>query len=74
MWKFQDFSITQILREINFGEFRSSENAVFAYFRLLIFVNLVNFSLKKVQKIIENQNSEPLNMADFALLDFQKLI
>ena len=27
VWKFQDFSITQILREINFGESRSSKIA-----------------------------------------------
>jgi len=30
MWKFQDFSVTLILREINFGEFKSSKTAVFA--------------------------------------------
>ena len=29
VWKFHDFSITQILREINFGAFRSSKNAIF---------------------------------------------
>ena len=28
--KFQNIFVIQILREINFGEFRSSENAVFA--------------------------------------------
>ena len=27
VWKFQDFSVTQILREINFGECRSSKTA-----------------------------------------------
>ena len=30
VWKFQDFSVIQILREINFGESRSSKTAVFA--------------------------------------------
>ena len=39
--KFQDFSITQILREINC-----------AIFGALNFVNLVNFSLQKVQKLV----------------------
>ena len=29
-WKFHDFSITQILREINFGESISTKIAVFA--------------------------------------------
>ena len=29
VWKFQGFSVIQILREINFGESRSSKNAIF---------------------------------------------
>ena len=32
VWKFHDFPITQILREMNFGESRSSKTAVFAFF------------------------------------------
>ena len=32
VWKFHPFSVTQILREINFGGWRSSKNAVFAIF------------------------------------------
>ena len=28
MWKFQDFSATQILREINFGQFSVSKNGL----------------------------------------------
>ena len=28
MWKFQDFSVTQILREINFGEYKSAKTAI----------------------------------------------
>ena len=31
MWKFQDFSVTQILREINFGESRNSKTAFLAF-------------------------------------------
>ena len=31
VWKFQYFSVTQILREINFGESRSSKNAVLPF-------------------------------------------
>ena len=46
--KFQDFSVIQILREINFGESRSSKIAIFG---ALDFVNLVNFSLLKVKTI-----------------------
>jgi len=28
VWKFHDFSITQILREINFGDFRRAKSAI----------------------------------------------
>ena len=45
LWKFQDFSVAQILREINFGESRSSKTAI-----------LINFSLQKVHKIIKIKN------------------
>ena len=62
MWKFQDFSITQILREINFWDSRSAKTAIFSILGAVNFVNLVNFSLQKVQKFIKNQNSEPLNV------------
>ena len=31
MWKFHDFSITQILREINLGDYRSAKSAVLTH-------------------------------------------
>ena len=37
VWKFKNFSITQILREINFGEFKSAKSAVFAILEALNF-------------------------------------
>jgi len=40
----------QILREINFGECRSSKTAFFAILRALNFVDLVYVSLPKLQK------------------------
>ena len=48
-WKFQDFSVIQILREITFGEFRNAKSAIYAISGALDFVYLVNFSLQKVQ-------------------------
>jgi len=33
VWKFHDFSIAQILREINFGDDGSSKNAFIADFK-----------------------------------------
>ena len=49
MWKFQDFCITDILREINFVDSRSAKIAVFAILGAVNYVHLVNFSLQKVQ-------------------------
>ena len=43
--KIQDFSVIQILREINFDGFRSSKTAVLAILKALNFVDLVNISL-----------------------------
>ena len=52
-WKFHDFSVIQILREINFGESWGSKSAVFAILGALKSVNLLNFSLLKVQKLLK---------------------
>ena len=41
VWKFQEFSVNQILCEINYGESKGSKSVVFAI-----------FSLQKVQKFI----------------------
>ena len=37
MWKFQDFSITRILGEINFGDSRSAKSAIFTHLQSLNF-------------------------------------
>ena len=39
-WKFHDFSVTQILRQINFEECRSSKTAIFA---ILVALNSINW-------------------------------
>ena len=52
-WKFQDFSVIHILRETNFEASRSCKYANFAILGALNFINLVNFSLQKVQKYIK---------------------
>ena len=46
------FSVIQILREINSKNLKVLETAVFAIFVALHFVDLVDFSLQKVQKCI----------------------
>ena len=53
VWKFQDFCITEILREINFEDSRSAKFAFFAILGAVNFVHLVNSSLQKVQKFIK---------------------
>ena len=35
VWKFQEFSITQILREINFEDFRSAKSAILTHLEAL---------------------------------------
>ena len=73
--------ITQILREINFDESRRSKIIIFVILGALHFVNLLDFSLQKVQKFIKSKirsNSEScitrVKMADYALLGSAKLI
>ena len=56
------FSVTQILCEINFGESKSLKSAIFAILRALNYVDMVNFSLQRVQKLTKHQNSEPISM------------
>ena len=46
VWKVSDFSVTQILREINFEASKTSKTILGA----LYFVYLLNFSFQKVQK------------------------
>ena len=70
VWKFHDFSIPQILREINFWDSKSAKTAIFA---ILGAVNLFCFGknlLSKYVKIHKNQNSEALNMLKRQILHF----
>ena len=66
MWKFQNSSATQILREI-----KSYRISVFA-----ILGASINFSIQKVQKfiIIKIQDLKRVKMADFETLDSPTLI
>ena len=41
VWKFQDFSVIQILREIKFGKSRGSNCVIF--FKCMIFMNFCTF-------------------------------
>ena len=63
MWKIQDISITQILREINFGEIKLEVLKLpFLPFLGSEFCQFAKLQPSKSAKIPENQNSEPLNV------------
>ena len=62
MWKVQDFSAIQILREINLGGSRSSTGAVFAIFAGSELGEFYDFQLSKSAKMNKNPNSESLNV------------
>ena len=68
--EFQEFSVIQNLREINFRESRGSKTTFFAILKPLNFVNLANYSLHKVPEIHENQILEPLNVSKWQILHF----
>ena len=59
MWKFHDFSIAQILREVNFGYSRSAKSAIlvhsetqnFDFYEILHFLKVENYQI--------HQNSQP---------------
>ena len=59
VWKFHDFSITQILREINFGDSRSAKSAIsthleglnFDFHEFLNFLKAENYQIDKIQRL-----------------------
>ena len=70
--EFQDFSVIQILREINFGgsKFKKSR---FAIFEALHSVDLINFSLldANINTKLKFRAIKYVKMADFSLLESQ---
>ena len=66
MWKFHDFSITQILREINSRNSRRTKSVIFAILEAL------NFDFQEFLYFLKAENYQ--KMADFEVLDLQKLI
>ena len=62
MWKFYDFSITQILREIKFGDFRCAKSAILTHFKALNF-EFYEFLHFSKAKIYQTDKFEPQEMA-----------
>ena len=69
VWTFHDFSVTQILREIIFGESRISKIAVFAILGALKMIFWYIAALLKCTNS-KNDNSEPLNVLKWKILHF----
>ena len=76
MWKFHDFSITQILREINFKDPRSAKSAIVTHLEAL------NFNFHEFLHFLKGENYQitkfrALKMAKMTFLEFlesQKLM
>ena len=58
MWKFHDFSITQILREINFWESKSAKSAIFTHKEALNsdFYEFMHFLKAEIDQIKQIQS------------------
>ena len=58
MWKFQDFSVTQILREIKFGDSRCAKSAILTHLQALNFDfhDFLHFLKNEIYKINRNEN------------------
>ena len=65
------FLSTQFLREINFGESKSSTTTVFAYFEGLKFCKFGKFQPSKIAKFHKEQNSEAVNVSKWQILHFK---
>ena len=86
VWKFQDFCITQILHEINFGDSKSAKSVILTHFealnfnfwrisafkgcKKLPFLPFGKLQPSKSAKIHENQNAEPVNELKWQILHF----
>ena len=69
VWKYHDFSITQILREINFGDSRSENSAILTHLETLNFDFLTFLQLCKAEIYQINQFRAP-KIAKRSVLDF----
>ena len=76
VWKFQDFSITQILREINLWESRSVKSVILTHFEALnfdfyAFLYLLKAEIRQKWKF---SATNCVKMTNFTLLEFPKLV
>ena len=68
MWKFQDFSATQILREINFGHSEAPKTAILTFWVALNFEFLGFFDIFKCE-IPKNSKFKPFKIVKTTVFD-----
>ena len=75
MWKFQDLSAIQILREINFGHFEASKTAIWTIWAALNFEFLRTDDILKCENFlnIKIQSLQIVKMAIFDQLEPAKI-
>ena len=77
MWKFHDFTITQILCEINFGDSRSAKSAILTHLEALNFdfYGFLHFLKAEIHTFnkLRRPNIEFQKQAGLGLLDSAKL-
>ena len=76
VWKFHDFSITQILCEINFRDSRSAKSAIITHLEALNFdfYEFLHFLKGEIDQINKNQKPKICKKGSFALQESLKLI
>ena len=77
VWKFHNFSITQILRDSKVGDFRGAKSAILTHFEALIFLFwgiFCPFCRPKIYQNTKFRASENAKMAVFQLPETLKLI
>ena len=75
MWKFQEFAIAQILREINFGDSRNAESAILAHLEALNFdfYEFLHFLKGEIDQINTIQSPQIGKKSHFWTCKFSKI-
>ena len=71
MWKFHDFSITQILREINLWDSRSIQSAILTHLEALNFDSYAFFACLEVEIFQMNKIQSPKNSKNGSFRTFR---
>ena len=72
VWKFHDFSITQILREINFWDSRSAKSAILTHLEVLNFASyeIMHFLKAQIHQFNQKGKNDSFTTSRFSKIDF----